>query len=128
MDSKSSCVIVSPSLLYSGGVNANRPMLEGSATIKGVLEVSKELQSTGKAEYPCISTFPGKQVLYSRTLVGSNVLSFSLLYYSLMCLCGFCSSSSSPTLPALLIWLLQRFPWLRVVSSDWFHKGFCMSS
>ena len=114
MDSKSSHVIVSPSLLYSGGVDASRPMSEefnyvymhlfddenheksvseaqksekrpafidsdedndvedllllvsrvyeleaqatkGSPTIKGVPEVSKELQSTGKVEYPCIS-------------------------------------------------------------------------
>ena len=120
MDSKSSRVIVSPSLLYSGGVSASRPMSEefnyvymhlfddenheksmpevqksekrpafidsdedndvedlqdllllasqvyelearlegatkGSPTIKGVPEVSKELQSTGKVEYPCIS-------------------------------------------------------------------------
>ena len=117
MDSKSSRVIVSPSLLYSGGVSASRSMSEefnyvymhlfddenheksmpevqkgekrpafidsdedndvedllllasqvyelearlegaakGSPTIKGVPEVSKELQSTGKVEYPCIS-------------------------------------------------------------------------
>ena len=28
MDSKSSCLIVSPSLLYSGGADASRPMSE----------------------------------------------------------------------------------------------------